>query len=214
MSHLGFGAEFGNFVMMLLLGVVAIVAIRFLMRRFAPSAAPRLATCSFAAAGAALPPRRSAAAVGTASRRRASQPAPRGRDPARRLRRTGVRAHRQDDLHPAAGRQRQRRPERPARLHDAGDVRATQARPAGARPRRPADTDVVRVDAEVLDVAPRTPTSRSSASASTALIREDAGGAGRSPSTRSGTWCKPADGSREWAIAGIQPTTPALAQAA
>ena len=40
MSHLGFGAEFGNIVMLLLLGVVAIVAIRFLMRRFAP-ATPR-----------------------------------------------------------------------------------------------------------------------------------------------------------------------------
>src|SRR6476619_1914882 len=39
MSHLGFGAEFGNIVMLLLLGIVAVIAIRFVMRRFNPSSA-------------------------------------------------------------------------------------------------------------------------------------------------------------------------------
>jgi predicted lipid-binding transport protein (Tim44 family) len=34
-SHLGFGAELANFMTMLLLGIVAFIAIRFLMRRFA-----------------------------------------------------------------------------------------------------------------------------------------------------------------------------------
>jgi predicted lipid-binding transport protein (Tim44 family) len=34
-SHLGFGAELGNFMTMLLLGLVAVFVIRFLMRRFA-----------------------------------------------------------------------------------------------------------------------------------------------------------------------------------
>jgi len=34
-SHLGFGAELANFMTMLLLGLVAFIAIRFLMRRFA-----------------------------------------------------------------------------------------------------------------------------------------------------------------------------------
>ena len=38
MSHLGMGAEFGNFIMMALLAVVAFVAVRFLLRRFGPAA--------------------------------------------------------------------------------------------------------------------------------------------------------------------------------
>lgn len=42
MSHLGMGAAFGNMMTMLLLGVVAFMLVRFVMRRFAtaPSAAP------------------------------------------------------------------------------------------------------------------------------------------------------------------------------
>lgn len=47
-SHLGFGAELANFMTLLLLGVVAIVVIRFLMRRFgAPK--PQLATAGASA---------------------------------------------------------------------------------------------------------------------------------------------------------------------
>ena len=38
MSHLGLGAEFGNLIMMALLAVVAFALIRFVMRRFMPSA--------------------------------------------------------------------------------------------------------------------------------------------------------------------------------
>src|SRR5829696_5112505 len=58
MSHLGLGAEFGNILMMVLLGVVAIVAIRFLLRRFGPNpVADRSASqgLQFAGAGAAQP---------------------------------------------------------------------------------------------------------------------------------------------------------------
>ena len=40
MSHLGLGAEFGNIIMLALLGFVAFVAIRLLMNRFGRSAAP------------------------------------------------------------------------------------------------------------------------------------------------------------------------------
>ena len=39
MSHLGMGAELGNFLTIALLAVVAIVAVRFVMRRFGPAAA-------------------------------------------------------------------------------------------------------------------------------------------------------------------------------
>ncbi|MCU0922152.1 MAG: TIM44-like domain-containing protein, partial [Burkholderiaceae bacterium] len=50
MSHLGLGEAFGNFLMMALLAVVAIVAIRFLMRRFGNQAPQReqLATAGVA----------------------------------------------------------------------------------------------------------------------------------------------------------------------
>ena len=41
MSHLGMGAEFANIIMMVLLGVVAFVAVRFLLRRFGPGAQAR-----------------------------------------------------------------------------------------------------------------------------------------------------------------------------
>lgn len=41
MSHLGMGAEFGNIIMMVLLGLAAFMAVRFLMRRFA-TASPSL----------------------------------------------------------------------------------------------------------------------------------------------------------------------------
>ncbi len=43
MSHLGLGAEFGNLIMMLLLGIVAFVAIRFVMSRMRGSPAPQTA---------------------------------------------------------------------------------------------------------------------------------------------------------------------------
>ena len=45
MSHFGMGAEFGSLITMLLVGLVAVFAIRFLMRRFAGgSQAPAMAT--------------------------------------------------------------------------------------------------------------------------------------------------------------------------
>jgi len=41
MSHFGMGAEFGNIIMMVLLGLVAFMAVRFVMQRFAtPSSTP------------------------------------------------------------------------------------------------------------------------------------------------------------------------------
>jgi predicted lipid-binding transport protein (Tim44 family) len=54
MSHLGLGEAFGNFLMLALLAVVAVVAIRFLMRRFGNNAlsAPGAQREQLAAAGA------------------------------------------------------------------------------------------------------------------------------------------------------------------
>ena len=54
MSHLGMGAEFGNIIMMVLLAVAGFMLVRFLMRRFGPQA-PKLANAGgmqFAGAGA------------------------------------------------------------------------------------------------------------------------------------------------------------------
>jgi predicted lipid-binding transport protein (Tim44 family) len=54
MSHLGMGEAMGNFLMIALMAVVAIVAIGWLMRRFGPkSAQPNLAFAGAAAAGQA-----------------------------------------------------------------------------------------------------------------------------------------------------------------
>ena len=96
-----------------------------------------------------------------------------------------------------------RRPERPARLHDAGDVRRRQARPAGARPAAQ-QTDVVRVDAEVLDVASEADRQIVSVRFH-GLIREQIDGVAE-PFDEIWHLVKPTDGSREWAIAGIQQT--------
>jgi predicted lipid-binding transport protein (Tim44 family) len=70
-------------------------------------------------------------------------------------------------------------------------------------------TDVVRVDAEVLDVASESDRQVVSVRFH-GLIREEADAAA-APFDEVWHLVKPADGSREWAIAGIQPTTPALA---
>ena len=160
MSHLGLGAEFGNLVDA---GAAGGRRDRrrsaSLMRRFA---APRRAPARWQYAGRHAGADRPAAArrsgrrrlPAAADRQRVRRRRPRrARPPARRLRRRRLRAHRQDDLHPPAGGQRHRRPERPARLHDAGDVRVGQARPAGARRRGAAAPTWCRVDAEVLDFA-------------------------------------------------------------
>ncbi len=73
-------------------------------------------------------------------------------------------------------------------------------------------TDVVRVDAEVLDVASEAERQIVSVRFH-GLIQEEAGMAAE-PFDEVWHLVKPADGSREWAIAGIQPSTPALAHAA
>ncbi|HET7793208.1 MAG TPA: Tim44 domain-containing protein, partial [Rhizobacter sp.] len=54
MSHLGLGAEFGNLVMMVLLGLVAFVLVRFLLRRFSPSRPAADGGMQLAGAGAPM----------------------------------------------------------------------------------------------------------------------------------------------------------------
>jgi len=73
-------------------------------------------------------------------------------------------------------------------------------------------TDVVRVDAEVLDVASE-PERQVVSVRFHGLIREAMDGVAE-PFDEIWHLVKPSDGSREWAIAGIQPSNVALAQAA
>ena len=198
MSHLGFGAEFGNFVMLLLLGLVALTAIRFLMRRFAPS--PAAAPMQYAGPGMQQQPATFGSGSTFAAPPQASAaPArlPDGFDAAgfeRIAKMIFIRLQAAND----AG--------------DLGDLRAfttpemfaavkldLQERAGAAN-----QTDVVRVDAEVLDVA--TEADRQIVSVRFhGLIREEADG-GAAPFDEVWHLVKPSDGSREWAIAGIQQT--------
>ena len=203
MSHLGLGAAFGEFMTLLLLGLVAIVAIRFVMRRFASQ--PAGAGAQYAGAGAPVSqPATFGAGTGVAPSAVASASAaqlPRDFDAAgfeRIAKMIFIRLQAAND----AG--------------DLGDLRAFTTPEMYAaiklelQERRGSQrTDVVRVDAEVLDVASERDRQVVSVRFH-GLIREEAE-AGATPFDEVWHLVRPTDGSREWAIAGIQPTTPALA---
>nr|HET7859721.1 Tim44-like domain-containing protein [Caldimonas sp.] len=198
MSHLGLGAAFGEFLTLLLLGFVAIVAIRFVMRRMVPQ--PASAGARFAGAGASSP---QPAAFGA------------GASSATNVGASAVAARLPGDFD-AAGFDRIAKMIfiRLQAANDAGDLADLRAFTTPEmfaairlelQERRAAQrTDVVRVDAEVLDVA----TERDRQVVSVrfhGLIREEAE-AGATPFDEVWHLVRPGDGSREWAIAGIQPT--------
>jgi predicted lipid-binding transport protein (Tim44 family) len=223
MSHLGLGAEFGNFIMMALLALAAFALIRFVMRRFAPAtqAAPGampLARASAAVANApvSFPDERPAqyrgdsaalAGSGTATGGAALAPIavaglPAGFDvPAfeRIAKMIFIRMQAANDS------------------ADLNDLRAfttpemfaaikLDLQERGGKAQR---TDVVRVDAEVLDFASEAERQVVSVRFH-GLIREEDNGVAE-PFDEVWHLVKPADGNREWAIAGIQQTSPALA---
>jgi predicted lipid-binding transport protein (Tim44 family) len=205
MSHLGFGAEFGGFVTLLLLALVAVVAIRFVMRRFAAQPAGDM---QYAGAGAPAPTAfgsgSAAAAAGTAfAAPTASAPQlPAGFDAAgfeRVAKMIFIRLQAANDVGDLNDLRAFTTPEMFAAikldLQERGD--ATQR------------TDVVRVDAEVLEVASETDRQIVSVRFH-GLIREQADSAA-APFDEVWHLVKPADGSREWAIAGIQPTVASVA---
>jgi predicted lipid-binding transport protein (Tim44 family) len=204
MSHLGFGAEFGNFVMLLLLGLVALMAIRYFMRRVAPQ--PANGAMRYAANGPELQQRPVAFGTGSASASPTREPIaqaslPAGFDAAgfeRIAKMIFIRLQAANDS------------------GDLNDLRAFTTPEMFAaikldlqeRGSASQQTDVVRVDAEVLDVASE-PDRQIVSVRFHGLIREEANGAA-APFDEVWHLVKPADGSREWAIAGIQPTSPAL----
>jgi len=218
MSHLGFGAELGNFVMLLLLGLVALMAVRFVMRRFAPGGAssPMQYAGAGAGAGAARPvpsatlfgggAGAAAATGGTLAESTQSGGAswPAGFDAVgfeRIAKMIFIRLQAAND----AGDLNDLRAFTTPEMFAALKLDLQERGAAGQQ------TDVVRVDAEVLDVANEADRQIVSVRFH-GLIREEAD-AVATPFDEVWHLFRPADGSREWAIAGVQPTTQALAGA-
>ncbi|MES3015527.1 MAG: Tim44-like domain-containing protein [Pseudomonadota bacterium] len=210
MSHLGMGAAFGNILMMVLLAGLAFFAIRFLMNRFARNNnAPAMATpngMQFNGANDA-PPAASSAPTGASAWTQTA--------PSAALLPAATAVATLPEGFDAAGFERIAkmifiRMQAANDTADLNDLRAfttpemfatvkldLQDRSGAAQ-----TTDVVRIDAEVLDVVSETERQIVSVRFH-GLIREDKDGVA-APFDEVWHLVKPADGSREWAIAGIQ----------
>ena len=221
MSHLGLGAEFGNILMMVLLAAAAFFLVRFLMRRFMPSnPAAAHGGMQLAGAGApfpkppaSFPDERPAQFRGQQVDDRSPE-LPSGAGPLAATAAPLAAARLPADFDAPAF-------ERIAKMifirlqaaNDVGDLNDLRAfttpemfaavklelQERGGVAQR---TDVVRVDAEVLDVA-READRQVVSVRFHGTIQED----GATAESFDEVWhlVKPADGSREWAIAGIQP---------
>ncbi len=220
-SHLGFGEELANFMMMALLGVVAMVAIAWVVRRMrgAQPAGPQLA-------GAGAPFQGSPAPAGLAGSQQAM-----GSSMAREAH--GVFGGGQANGASAAGFGTAAAPARPEgfdadgftriakmifiRLQAANDeanlddlrkfttpeLFASLRLDLQERGQSAQQTDVMQLDAELVDTAQENGQWVASVRFS-GLIREEAG-QGAEPFNELWHLVKPLDGGREWAIAGITP---------
>jgi predicted lipid-binding transport protein (Tim44 family) len=216
MSHFGFGAGFGNIVMLLLLALVAVAAIRFLMRRFAaaPSGAGNLGFAGSGATAMATPfarvdptpsPALPAVTGPSAANGAAAAQLPADFDAAafeRIAKMIFIRLQAANDVGDLNDLRTFTTPEMFA------VIRLELQERIGAAQR----TDVVRVDAEVLDVA--SDADRQIVSVRFHGLIQEAEGMAAEPFDEVWHLVRPADGSREWAIAGIQPSTPTFARAA
>jgi predicted lipid-binding transport protein (Tim44 family) len=205
-SHFGFGGELANFMTMLLLAGAAFFVVRWLMRRFAGGAA---AQPSLAGAGAPYggpAPRNEPAGLAPTAMPRAAAVAPAssgssaglpaGMDEAdftRVAKMIFIRLQAANDAANVDDLRKFTTPELFASLR-----LDLQERGASAQ-----QTDVVQLDAKVVDAAQEGEQSVVSVRFS-GLIREDSGG-GAQPFDETWHLVRPLDGSREWAIAGIQP---------
>lgn len=216
MSHLGMGEEFGNLLMIMLLAVVAVVAIRFLLQRFGPASRqpspvtgtqglqyagaggglggamePQVGTSGFgsgpAVSGAMEPGFASATAASTTT-------LPAGFDAAafeRIAKLIFIRMQAANDKADLEDLRQFATPEMFAVFKlDLQDRKST-----------PQQTDVVQLDAQVLDFAQEDARQLVSVRFH-GLIREEKDGAA-APFDEVWHLVKPSDGSREWAIAGI-----------
>jgi predicted lipid-binding transport protein (Tim44 family) len=212
MSHFGMGAEFGNFLTIALLAVGGFMLVRFLMARFGPgtqrsSTAMAPQGMQYAGAGAgnntSIPMSTPSSSVGspgfaTAAAAGAAAPSlPAGFDSAGFERIAKMIFIRMQAANDAA---------------DLNDLRAfttpemfasvkLELQERGASPNQ---TDVVKIDAQVLEFAEEAARQIVSVRFH-GLIREELGGVA-APFDEVWHLVKPADGSREWAIAGIQQT--------
>ena len=213
MSHLGFGEAFGNILTLILLAGVAFFAIRFLLRRFGPKAAPSGAgNLQFAGAGAPMQPARfepqafgsgGSAPLAAGAGGVATLPAGFDAEGFERIAKMiFIRLQAAND----AGDLNDLRAFTTPEMFAAVKLDLQERGPTAQR------TDVVRVDAEVLDVASEADRQVVSVRFH-GLIREQIDGVAE-PFDEVWHLVKPADGSREWAIAGIQQSSSALAQAA
>jgi predicted lipid-binding transport protein (Tim44 family) len=196
MSHFGMGAEMGNIVTMLLFALAAVFVIRFLMRRFMPSAGPAAAMATpngMQFNGDAGAPKASLGGVPPAAAVVSALPA--GFDAPAFERVAKMIFIRMQAANDSA---------------DLNDLRAFTTPEMFAsikldlqdRGSASQQTDVVRVDAEVLDVVSETERQLVSVRFH-GLIREEKDGVA-APFDEVWHLVKPLDGSHEWAIAGIQ----------
>jgi predicted lipid-binding transport protein (Tim44 family) len=204
MSHLGLGAEFANFIMMALLAMAAFVAIRFVMARFARGpAGPRMATPNGMqfTGGAPQPAASGPSGWNPSAPAAALTPAPvastfpAGFDAAgfeRIAKMIFIRMQAANDSADLNDLRQFTTPEMFAAvkldLQDRGHAAQT--------------TDVVQIDAEVLDFTAEAERQIVSVRFH-GLIRE-ARDSGAEPFDEIWHLVKPVDASREWAIAGIQ----------
>jgi predicted lipid-binding transport protein (Tim44 family) len=196
MSHFGMGAAMGNIVMLLLLAVVAFAVLRFVMARFSRGM-PSMATPNGASARgpvwdvlpAALPAPVQMAFAAPAAALPLGFDAPAFEHIAKLIFIRMQAANDSADLNDL-------------RTFTTPEMFAGVKLDLQERGSAPQTTDVVRIDAEVLDV--ETEAERQIVSVRFhGLIREEADGAA-APFDEVWNLVKPADGSREWAIAGIQ----------
>ena len=206
MSHFGMGAEFGNFLTIALVALIGFVAIRFLMARFGPGAqrsatlAPQGMQFAGASAGGGTPMPMALPSIGTVSPSfaPAATPAlPAGFDSAgfeRIAKMIFIRMQAANDA---------------ADLNDLRNFTTPEMFAAvkldlQERGASPNQTDVVKIDAQVLEHAQEGVQQIVSVRFH-GLIREELGGVA-APFDEVWHLVKPVDGSREWAIAGIQQT--------
>lgn len=212
MSHFGLGAGLGNIFTMLLMAGLAFFAIRFLLRRFGPAASqggmatPNGAQFSSSTAGDRNAGNSYAPGAAPAHAAATSAALPLASQPALSTVPAGFDA-------PAFERIAKLIFIRMQAANDAGDLNdlrsfttpemyASVMLDLQDRGATPQTTDVVKVDAEVLEVVDEGPR-RVVSVRFHGLIREVANGP-TEPFDEAWHLVKPNDGSREWAIAGIQ----------
>lgn len=216
MSHLGLGAEFGSLLTVMLLAAVAFFVLRFVLRRFGPSAPPAAATPAYRYAGAESAPSPQSgpgfgsAPVATVPRiepvlaapAATASSLPAGFDQAafeRLAKLIFIRMQAANDKADLEDLRQFATPEMFAVFRlDLQDRKGS-----------PQQTDVVQLDAEVLDFAEEA-TRQIVSVRFHGLVREELDGPA-TPFDEVWHLVKPTDGSREWAIAGIAQQPLALA---